>query len=509
MRRKIALVTILVALGFSSANAEHSRYFKYGDTALSPSTLAVIKRQTHSSGSRVDRIRRKIEERYKFPKPVSVTGNISFGDILSIISQQGIKIKSVGDIPLSKVIPISMQTDSIPEFLNTVCKAADVWCDYDPVSRTLSLQATKVFTFDFFPEGKVTVSIGGSSRGSSRGDSEGGDSTGEGSSSNGGSSTSASFTYSNSNINGFAFVEMLQEFFGKDAKVLPSQNGYITVALTPSQWEFLNTYFNQNKSRKQVVDVEITLLRVDLNKDFQWGIDWDSLLYRSGKIHSLSFGFNAGTIIEGERAFFQIATKSDPQTALMTALSKYGKVYKVDSWHTQGLTGSLIPFGNYQEVKYFVIGSTSTNSGTETTAEDRTVEVGFLGSLTIYKNTDGCYVDGAINLSGISDWVTMQVNDWELRAPEIVGKRFRIATRLSTLDKTLVIGGFRISGYQSTKKAIPILHQIPVLGWLFKGKEDLRQNSEFVVLITLRKGREGLTPEVERRIREINSKVNF
>jgi hypothetical protein len=500
MRKLFVVLFVLVFVGLSSASAGYSRYSKHPD---------------------VKRVEAEVEEgEEKLSPPISVMGNVSFGEVLSIISQRGIKVKTVGDIPLSKVISVSMRTDSVQEFLDAVCRSADVWCSYDPYSKTLTVRDVRIFTFDFLPEGKVSVSIGEGGEGGEESSGRTGMGMGMGSGTGGMSGTgsggeggsSSTFVYSNTNLSAFEFIGLLQEFFGKKIKFLPSQGGYITVALTPSQWEFLNSYFTQDRMRKEVVDVEITLLRVDLNKDFKWGIDWEGLMYRSGKIHSLSFGVNSGIITEEEKSFFQISTKSDPQAALINALSKYGKVYKVDSWHTQGLTGSLIPFGNYQRVKYFVVGSTSTDAGTETTITDKTVEVGFLGSLVVFKNVDGYYVEGSIDISEVLDWVKIKIQGAELKAPEVIGKKFRIATRLSSLGRTLVIGGFRVSGFQSTEKGVPILQKIPVLGWLFKGKEDLKQNSEFVVLITLKEGREGITPEaqdVQRKIKKLNPNFKF
>jgi len=510
MRR---MVSLALALSLFSLDAvAHSRYEKKGgslvENVLRSSTVEPSRYEvgTKKSG------KTRVVNAYELPRPVSITGSVTLGDVISLLSQQGIEVKTVGDIPLTKSLSVSVKTSSVTELLDVVCKAADVWCDYSPTLGKLTVRATKIFTFSFFPEGSVRVSIGENEGGGYTGG--GTESTSTGSSTSSGETAntgggSSFFVYSNTNLNGFSFIEMLQEFFGKGVRFLPSPSGYVTVELTPSQWNFLNAYFVQDRERKEVVDVEVTLLRVDLNKNSQWGIDWDSLLYRKGRIHSVSFGFKAGVIEMGDKAFFQLATKSDPQVALITALSKYGKVFKVDSWHTQGLTGSIIPFGNYQKVKYFIVGSTSTDSGTETTATDKTVEVGFLGSLVVYKSDDGYYVDGAVNISEVLDWVTFNAEGVELKAPEVAGKKFRIATRLSSLDRTLVLGGFRISGFSSTEKAVPILHKIPVLGWLFKGKEDLSQNSEFVVLITLRRGREGITPEVEENIKKINAKLNL
>lgn len=516
MRRKlVAVIGFLLACSevatASTSPQFQSRYFK--------GYMSQVREfYKHAYGKHKKRkiFRTPLEIGNTLKKPVSLQGVMTVGDVLTVLAEQGIQIKSQGNIPLNKEIVLSLKTDKVNEIVNTVCSAADIWCDYDPVTRTLHITDKKVFTFDFFPEGQVVVSIGGAGGG---GENSGSSSdTGESGEENGGSSGgvtggSASFVYQFQNIDRNTFFDMLGDVLGKNTKAIASSN-FITVRLSPSEWRFLNSYFNQRKARRQVVDVEITLLRVDLKKQFQWGIDWNALMYRTDRaLRSVKFGFQSGTqlqISQGESGgFVQFATNSNSQSALITALSQFGKVYKVDSWHTQGLTGAVIPFGNYQDIKYFTVGSTSTDSGTETTAEDKTVEVGFLGSLVVYDNNDGYYVDGAINLSSVMDWITLQLDKGELKAPEIEGKKFRIATRLNNLDTTLVVGGFRTHGFTSSENAVPLLHKIPVLGWLFRGKKNLKQDSEFVVLITLKKGREGIPEPIKADLNKASNSTLY
>jgi len=504
MRKKLTAVLgfVLLCGGTATANTPdnftpQSRYFKGY-----MSQVREFYKHAYGKHGKKKLFKTPLEIGNTLKKPVALLGVMTLGDVLSVLAEQGIQIKSKGNVPLDKKVVLSLKTNKVNEIVDTVCSAADVWCDYDPITRTLNITDKKVFTFDFFPEGQVLVSIGGTGGGGESGGSDSG--SGEESGGGGATGGSASFVYQFQNIDRNSFLEMLGDSLGKTVKALASSN-FITVSLSPSEWQFLNSYFNQRRTRRQVVDVEITLLRVDLKKQFQWGIDWNALMYRTDRaLHSVKFGFQSGTqiqISQGEAgSFVQFATNSNSQAALISALSQFGKVYKVDSWHTQGLTGAVIPFGNYQDIKYFTIGSTSTDSGTETTAEDKTVEVGFLGSLVVYNNVDGYYVDGAINLSSIMDWITLQLDKGELKAPEIEGKKFRIATRLNNLNTTLVVGGFRTHGFTSSESAIPLLHKIPVLGWLFKGKKNLKQDSEFVVLITLKKGREGLPEPIKANL---------
>ncbi len=48
----------------------------------------------------------------------------------------------------------------------------------------------------------------------------------------------------------------------------------------------------------------------------------------------------------------------------------------------------------------------------------------------------------------------------------------------------LVIGGVTTTLNSNTVRKVPILGDIPVLGWLFKQKEDFEQGRELVVFVT-------------------------
>ena len=52
--------------------------------------------------------------------------------------------------------------------------------------------------------------------------------------------------------------------------------------------------------------------------------------------------------------------------------------------------------------------------------------------------------------------------------------------------ETTVIGGIYITSEQANQGRTPVLHQIPLLGWLFKRDSTLEQNRELLIFITPR-----------------------
>jgi type IV pilus assembly protein PilQ len=63
----------------------------------------------------------------------------------------------------------------------------------------------------------------------------------------------------------------------------------------------------------------------------------------------------------------------------------------------------------------------------------------------------------------------------------------RASTTVLVADgETTVIGGIYLSREQSTEGRVPVLHRIPLLGWLFKRDEQTEESRELLIFITPR-----------------------
>ncbi|MGC8579406.1 MAG: type II secretion system protein GspD [bacterium] len=473
-----------------------------------------------SHNAQQERVVQEKDNPYWFPRTVSLSGSMTLYDALSMLTQTNVTVIFKDDHLSDRKIAVNLSTRSIPKFINLVCYAGNVWCDYNTKNRTLVVKSKRTFFVHYYPEGQLTFSIGSaanSGSGGSSGNNNGSNSgSGSGSGNNnqngsqntnqsGGqqgsgssSSDSSSIQYSISNLSYDTFLAMLKQLLGINP--IPSQKGFIMFRATPKEWEKIKDYFEKQQKEQRVVYASIQLYRIDLKRAFQWGVNWNALtnffLTNTSKTLNLGFqglsssgsgsgGFNGGITAN-------VFAKDASQLALISALSTFGSVHKVDSWYYQMTTGTPIPFRDYQIVNYFTVGSSQSQSSTELTENVNQVEVGFRGVLSVYKQRQGYYVDGFIDLSSVAGYDTMKTQFGTLSAPEIVGKSFRIATYLKHLNSTLVIGGFTTLGISDNENGVPLLRRFPILGLLFKGKNDLSQNSEFVVVITLKKAKYGL-----------------
>ncbi|GEM_PF-2139617 len=415
-----------------------------------------------------------------FRNVVTIKGVYSVGKLLALLSNAGINVEVDGDVDLDKKVFISVTTKSVSDFVKVLCKSADIWCSYDPLTGKLTVSRYRYLTVNFNPEGLLTFSLGGEGDTVSR--------TGENS-----GLSKQSFSYRIGNLDFSTFLERLKTAF-PNIRQIPSEKGFVIFRVTPSQYDEIRRWIEERRKRTERLYASIELIRVDLNKDFRWGINWGGFTKFGdiGSLKTLSYQFTYQPITTGDAGKFILVTKGGDERALFTWLSKYGKVYKVDSFYTQGVTGTPIPFRNYKLVRYFTVTVEQDQNGNAyPDVEINQDEVGFRGVLTIYKRGDGkYYVDGAVDISAVADWVEINYNGNTLRAPEITGKSFRIATTLDSLYSTIIVGGFRSKGFTGNTEATPGLSEIPGLGWLFRGKEDMRETSEFLVVIRLRPSRE-------------------
>jgi hypothetical protein len=421
-----------------------------------------------------------------FPNEVKLVGQYTLKDVLTILANAGINVEILDNIGNPTLI-LSLETASIKEFLKTVCTQANIWCDYDPIRRKAVIRKYKKFVVEFTPEGKNVFSLGQTSN--ENGGGSGGGNGGEGGNAGGGSSSGQTFGYYIENVSATEFINLIKQYFPQ-AKIYASQQGYIMFRADPRTYREIVEFFKEREEREERVYVEVDLIRIDLKHQYQWGIDWSGLtdIGDIGKLKHLTWHLTFNPIATGDMGAIGLATDMDTK-ALFTWLSQYGRVFKVDGYYAQTKTGTPLPFRNYKLIRYFTItAEQGQNGNVEPKVEINTDEVGFRGVITVYKRKHGpykYYVDGVVDLSAVADWITLAFNGNEIKAPEIQGQTFKIATPLQSLYSTIIVGGFRSKGFTGQDKGTPYLDEMPGINWLFKGKEDMRETSEFLVVVHL------------------------
>ncbi len=240
---------------------------------------------------------------------------------------------------------------------------------------------------------------------------------------------------------------------------------------------------------KQVL-IEAKILKVTLNDDMTFGVDWkaimtDGIIQTSGLSTAVLPGGSAGTSIIGSArtspvstgvgtfANFVAGTGSTSQIAV--AIDFLKSKTKVDTVATPKV---LAIHGKEAKVQvggkegYKVI---TTEDG-RATEDIKFIDTGTILEITPYIDDHGnilLNVKPSINSAekdntGIPNVTTTSVSTW----------------LLSKDDETVFIAGLIESKDTKTKQGIPILGDLPILSYVFSRTEDKNVKSELVILIT-------------------------
>jgi MSHA biogenesis protein MshL len=118
--------------------------------------------------------------------------------------------------------------------------------------------------------------------------------------------------------------------------------------------------------------------------------------------------------------------------------------------------------------------------------EQKTVLLGLTMGVTPFISSDD-YVTLQVSpiVSDASSYSEFQFENQTLRAPNVDIRETSTQVRMKN-GETVVIGGLITSRKTDTEHKIPLLGDLPLLGYLFKRKEKIEQRAELVILLTPR-----------------------
>ena len=255
----------------------------------------------------------------------------------------------------------------------------------------------------------------------------------------------------------------------------------MVVSDTASKMEAIQRVVEAFDHKDREVLIEAKILQVTLSDEQKLGIDWEAMV---NDYHSLKLTGNFDVLAETDKAGkVSIGTiAADQYTALLEALETVG--------HTEILSSPRIMAVNNKEAK-ILVGSTepyvtttvtTPSAGPTTTAESvNFIEVG----VKLYV-TPTIHEDDFITLkirpevSSVVKNVTTSNNN---TIPVI--ETSEAETTVVVKDKvTIIIGGLIKEEKITSAKKIPLLGDLPVLGYAFRSKSDLTRKTEIVIFIT-------------------------
>jgi len=236
-------------------------------------------------------------------------------------------------------------------------------------------------------------------------------------------------------------------------------------------------------SRQVLIEAEV--VEVTLEQAQSWGIDWSavhSFLLNGKKIEvtaNQSLGL-PGSVVE------LTASRSDA-TAVLDLLGTYGKVNVLSKPRISVINGqtALINVGrvlNYWELTGIAGGAQIGQPIVVPT--QKTVLLGLTMGVTVYISSDDCATMQVVPIvSDANSWSEFQFDKQTLKAPNVDIRETSTLVQVKN-GETIIIGGLITSKLTDTEHKVPLLGDLPLLGYLFKRKEKIEQKTELVIFLT-------------------------
>ena len=299
-----------------------------------------------------------------------------------------------------------------------------------------------------------------------------------------------------------------KEGFKAPLPVVNSNAGLVSVTGTKAQLERVDEYISKlNKSLKKQVMIDVRIVSVDLNNEYQRGVDWSKfdLSFNSylGGNPATPSQFTFGRWNDTHTAWDIVTPSMNPirggfilQGAVNINLE--GVINFLDTTGTTRVVSSpkIMTMNNQQalisvgdNINYQIINSVANNETgtTNVDVEQYSTFIGILLNLLPEISDDGkimLRINPSLNSFKYQEDNRRQTTPRTI-APDTMQKKLSSVVHINSGD-TVVLGGLisQQSGDGTTK--VPGLSSIPVLGYLFKSEKKILRNTELVFIITPR-----------------------
>ena len=215
--------------------------------------------------------------------------------------------------------------------------------------------------------------------------------------------------------------------------------------------------------------IEAKILEITLTDEDSYGLDWISLFTSSDG--SGDFGTQGLSNPTSSGFFLDYANPNF--SAVLSALTSQGRVRTLS-------TPKLLAIEDVESS--VIIGDRRGYSVTTTINQVTTESVEFLESGVILKVTPSVDAVGRVMMD-INPEVSTGVIDPLTGIPSQTTTE--VTTRMIVADgQTIFVGGLIKNRVDESKRGVPIISRVPVVGGLFSNRQQINTNTETVVLIT-------------------------
>lgn len=401
---------------------------------------------------------------------------------------------------------------TIDEVLDLVLKENNLFYKLENNILHISYLVTKTFDIDYIITNRKstgTTNVTLSSKSGIQGSTAGATDTSETSSNESESGIEIETTdevafWENLDLEFQSVLNRPEDDYSADAPIINKTAGLVTVSATPKQMERLSTYLKelQRKAKAQVL-IDVKLLGVTLDNRHETGVDW-SQLYALQNFQITTNNLltrNVATVTDGaidtlDGSLGKVdghavnIIGSGSLNEVIKFLKTQGNVKAISNPKIMTLNNqpALISVGS--EFFYKIKQTTqqqSSGGGVASTLENDVVNSVFAGILLDItpEIDDNGLITLKVNpsLSETRQDITAADDGSTRDVPPDLNRR-QLSSVVSVRDgERVILGGLIQSKDSINENKVPLLGDVPIVGWLFKYEEKINTIEELVIVI--------------------------
>lgn len=288
-----------------------------------------------------------------------------------------------------------------------------------------------------------------------------------------------------------------EDEYKAEEPIINKNAGLITVSATSAQLKRLDSYLHELQTKVQYqVLIDVHMLSVTLNDSQSTGVDWSQLW----KLQNMKVDYGSvnnpkgaewttpvpllGTAVAGTASVFQLAGGAS-LNEVIKFLKTEGDVKAISNPKILTLNNqpALITVGNEYFYKITNTVSTSSSGGSDTFKDEivNSVFAGILLHITPEISNDG-EITLKINPS-VSETLDVITSSTTRNMPPDLTRKQLSSVVITKDGNKIVLGGLISRKNSIIENKVPILGDIPILGYAFSSEKKVVQLEELIIII--------------------------
>ena len=286
------------------------------------------------------------------------------------------------------------------------------------------------------------------------------------------------------------FLKTIKSVMGKKSSVMFSARMQtLVVSGKVKKVKLVKKYVKRIfKRMKKVVFVKMKVVNVELSSGYNYGINWSNLYtdmgHYLGAASSIAVNLSntpTNSLAGADNITFNSGTGTN---AVINALNNFGKVNIVNQMKLEVLSGETRTLNNIGTVPYSVGNQVTTVGALGSTAQS-TPQIGEAtsGVNVVYTPEvvgNKVYISVQLILNTITGYTQLSGG---VSVPDVSTQSVSFTISVPS-GKSALVGALQYKSVNKNKEGVPILDDIPILGYLFSGGQMQKTNNELFLLVT-------------------------